>query len=125
MLDTVTVACKLPNGLILHTHPDGGAKVELKLKGNRHRTDAAGVPIITHEVASGYGLTKNVPRELWERMQAESADTPPFKAGLVFALNDDASTKAMAQEVTGDFKSGLEPLDPAKPGPGLEPVKET
>ena len=122
-METVTVACKIPNGMILHHQPEGGAKLTIKLNGNRNPIHPkTGRELRKFEVAGeaasgigGYGLTPNVPKDLWDKIYAESKDTPPFANGLIFALGDTASARDCAKELSPDMHSGLDPIDPEKP----------
>ena len=96
MAETVTVGCKLPNGLILE---QGGYKVEL----NGSNSSL---------VVGGYGLTGNVDKEAFEAWLAVHADQPYVRKELVFA-------QAKANENASE-KTGLEGLDQNNPAPGIE-----
>src|SRR6516164_8653751 len=122
MSDKVTVACKIPNGLLLqHNHhrvkqripmPGGLFAKEMlavrtgeqvKINGNRPpQGEAPRWPIVF-----GYGLTE-VDAEWWEEWWAHNQDFPPVKAHLLFAWEKAEDTKAEAKEHR-DTKSGLEP----------------
>lgn len=102
---TVVVGCKLPHGL------------HLEHKGTRVTLNG------THSsrVLNGHGIT-HVDAELFEKWLAEHNDYAPVKAGLIFAHEKEDNTRAEAKEKKNN-KSGLEPLDPEKPGEGLKPEK--
>lgn len=123
---TVTVACKLPNGLHLENVVNGQV-VRHTLNGSRLRTTPEGREIHSHELAgsqvpdAGFGLTPGVPADFWEQWAKENAEYPPFKKGMIFANADAASVKAVAKEMTG-VRTGFEGLNPDKPGLGVEPV---
>jgi hypothetical protein len=77
---------------------------------------------------TGFGLTSGIPRDFWEEWTRapEFADgkvvTHPgpgydlVKTGQVFAAANDQRAAAEAKEKR-DVRSGLEPLNPADPGP--------
>ena len=101
----VTVGCKLPNGL----HLDHMGK-RVTLNGFN-----------TSDVIGGHGLTV-VDKEFFEGWMTAYKDYAPVKQGLIFAHDKEANTRSEALEKI-DNKSGFEGIDPAKPGPGIEPVK--
>jgi hypothetical protein len=120
-MDTVTVACKLPNGLHLENRGSDGTRQRVTLNGARLATDVNGMPIATHELAGAYGLTPNVPAKFWEQWVKENAGYGPYARGLVFAQADGANARAQARELA-ELKTGLEPLDPSKPAAGVTPA---
>jgi CTP:molybdopterin cytidylyltransferase MocA len=77
MAETVTVGCKLPNGLILE---QGEYKVEL----NGSNSSI---------VVGGYGLTENVDKEAFEAWLAVHADQPYVRKELVFAQAKTSSAR--------------------------------
>ncbi|GAN69296.1 hypothetical protein [Acetobacter orleanensis] len=101
---TVTIGCKLPNGLILSL---GAARHELA--GTR-----------ASAVVGGYGLTP-VPAEFWAAWSRAYADFPPLKNGLIFAQNTVEKATGQARE-QATLRTGTEPLNPATPAPGITPV---
>ena len=111
--DTVSVGCKLPNGLHLDHRVPGQPLQRVTLRGS----NAA-------NVVGGFGITTGVPREFWDHWLAKHQELPAVRNGLVFAHVERASTideaKEKAQEVTG-----IEPLDPKKPAKGIKPLKAT
>lgn len=104
-MSTVTVACKLPNGLILDIP---GAKEPVLLRGANHP-----------EAIAGHGLT-DVPTEFWEAWTKLYADFQPLKKEMIFAQGSERSAASKAKE-RKDEKSGLEGLDPEKPAAGIKP----
>lgn len=104
---TVIIGCKLPCGLVITLN---GKSVELK--GSRDT-----------EILNGYGLTHGVSAEFWEAWKEAHATLPYVKNELVFAYADRRSAKDMAQERQNE-RTGLEGLDPDKPGKDLEKVPE-
>lgn len=130
--DTVTIACKLPNGLRLDVTGKDGVRQSVTIRGNRLATNPDGLPIQSHEIAGNplssmladsYGLTPNVPADFWAQWAKENANYTPYKLGMVFAQGEHASAAAQAREVYADVKTGLEPMDRDKPAPGIVPVK--
>jgi len=112
----VTVACKLPNGITLD---HAGQKVTLK---GANADDAL----------LGYGRTPVDAGwfESWLSSKeggGHGNEFPAVKAGLIFAHADAKKTDDEIAEKAGDatVQSGLEPIDPEKPGAGIEQVKET
>lgn len=97
---TVSIACKLPQGLIIHL-------------------DGFPQPVKLHGVHSpynigGFGITQNVPVEVWEAIKKQHGHALWLKNEFVFAnssgddLADEADEKAAA-------RTGFEPIDPNKP----------
>lgn len=110
-MPTVTVACKLPNGLQLELE----GKERVVLRGTAVPFGAAPVDV------GGYALTQNVDADFWNEWLAKYKNYPPVKKGLVFAYAKPQDAQARALEMK-DERSGLEPIDPDRPGPGLERV---
>lgn len=102
-MPNITVGCKLPHGLIIKT---GGKAVTLN-GANSAR------------IVGGYGLTQ-VDKDFFEAWKKEFAQFPPLKHGLIFAQEKPASADSQAKE-QADIRTGLEPIDPAKPAPGVRP----
>jgi hypothetical protein len=110
-MPTVTVACKLPNGLQLKLE----GKPPVELLGNS-------VPFgVAPRDIGGYALTHGVDAEFFEAWITKYKDYEPVKRGLVFAYTKEQDARARALEMREE-KSGLEPVDQRNPGPGLEPV---
>ncbi|QWA89611.1 hypothetical protein [Klebsiella michiganensis] len=107
MAETVTVGCKLPNGLILE---QGAYKVEL----NGSNSSL---------VVGGYGLTENVDKEAFEAWLEVHADQPYVRKELVFAQAKTSSAQAKAKENASE-KTGLEGLDQNKPMEGVSKDEE-
>lgn len=94
---TVTVGCKLPNGLIIQV----GNKSHT-LKGANDTS-----------IVGGHGITEGVDKELWDAWLVANKDRAMVKNGHVFAHGKTESTKAEATEKTSN-KTKLEPIDPSK-----------
>lgn len=97
---TVTVACKLPQGL----HIKLAGLPDLKLHGWNSPYGH-----------SGHGMTRDVPVDQWEAVKAQHANAPWLVNGFVFATDHDSAVD-QAEERQGE-KAGFEPIDPkALPG---------
>jgi hypothetical protein len=70
-------------------------------------------------VIGGYGITEGVDEEWFKAWLAAHADYEPVHRGLIFAMPTPARAEDKAREQAG-IESGFEPMDPDKPGPGLE-----
>jgi hypothetical protein len=125
--ETVTVACKLPHGFIMQLQEKttqvqpvmGGGLREteiwvpsnshppIPLYGNAHPQNMA--PIA--DIASGFALTYDVPKDFWDVWVAQNKTLPAVKNGLIFAQPNARRTKDEAKEKVG-LKTGLERLDP-------------
>lgn len=123
--NTVTVACKVPNGLMLQNFkfvempepiqgggskmvkrsvPDGDA---IPVHGpGRYHGQAPKTPIVM-----GFALTKGVPIEHWDRWLEANKDSAIVKNSLIFANPDVDDVRAEAQDHKAAF-SGLERMNP-------------
>jgi hypothetical protein len=110
----VVVACKLPNGLICELGKFGDDKYRsVRLNGpNSNR-------IVGN---TGFGLT-DVSKEFWDAWLKANGRLEFVKKGFVFVHNDRASAEAEAEDRKA-LRTGLEPLDSAKPLPGIEVDKD-
>jgi len=138
---TVTVACKLPSGLIIR-----GMRADVRLVpvlGGGHREekfwkeDGRRVEILGNarpqggsfktRVVGGYALTHGVPRDLWDQWLEANEDQPMVKNGLIMACGSVEDAAEFGRENRG-IKSGLERLDPngdpRRPRPLMEHVAE-
>src|SRR6202035_4087445 len=134
MTDTVTVACKLPNGLRLRLFE---FKEEREATPLGFQTIKVGRPIEGQEVVingtaipfgqqpeephiAGYALTYGVPKYFWDTWCEQNQDNDCLLQGLIFAHSEMASVKAEAKEHRSDgLKSGMEPIDPKSPPKGI------
>jgi hypothetical protein len=132
MTGSVTVACKIPNGLELRVmeahdfnepvmgggtrtvqlHRQIGAPVHIKGCAAPH-----GIPIVTH---GGYALTTNVDADFWTKWLEQNASTDMVRNNLIYAMPREDSAAGKGREQS-EIRSGLERLDPAKlPKTGVE-----
>lgn len=107
--DTVVVASNWPRNIIFDVMDDTGHMRSVLIRGNG--THLKGLPSGILSVGA-YGVTTNVPKELWEKIAAQHKDDPRFKDGLIFA----SSQKKVRREATErkDLRNGFEPVDTSK-----------
>ena len=129
--DTVTVACKLPKGLILRVF-DMEDMEEATTGGSRRfkkaRQVGPAIPIKgfalpfgampNFQMEGGFALTPGVPREFFEKWLRDNHDQDFVKKGLVFAHVQHDKVVGRAKE-NAKLKSGMEPVDPDNPPPGF------
>lgn len=131
--ETVTVACKLPHGLVLRAFNMIKVAEPVMGGGSREVPKAQQVPgefIVLGtsfpqngaprgRMEGGYTLTTGCPKELWERWLADNKDTPMVKNGLIFAHDSEKSAVSESREKEL-VRSGFERLDPNKLPKGIE-----
>lgn len=121
----VTVACKIPNGLVLRLHDwheeeepvfGGGTKVKKMARPNGLQIvlNGSAVPfgvIPSYPIIGGYALTHNVDAELWDEWCRQNAKADVLTKKQIFAYEkpDDAAAAAKDHE---SVRSGLEPINP-------------
>lgn len=105
--NVVTVACKLPHGLVLEMKDSP----PVAINGSLHAS----------AVAHGYGITEGVPAEFFTAWAAKYKDATFIRKGMVFALPKTDDVKAKAKE-TKALKTGFERVNPEKPTFGVEPI---
>lgn len=126
MVDTVFVACSLPQGMHCDVIGDDGVGRERftlrgragarRLDSNFTQNDGA------ENVVGNHGITE-VPKDLWAKWVEQSKNTPYVLSGAVFALPKLDSVRDKAKERAKE-RTGLEALDPDKPAPGIEKVAQ-
>lgn len=123
---TVTVACKIPMGLVLRVFDMVPEREPVMGGGFREVTRAREFPkraVINGfsypqnaapacAIVGGYALTPDVDRELWEKWLEQNKESDMVVNGLIFAhtTTSDATDQSKELEKT---RSGLERLDPA------------
>ncbi len=119
-----TVACKLPNGIMLQLHREemvrvpvlgGGIVMEkqsrpsgdpIKVFGNRAPFgEQPRAPVV-----ASYALTHNVPADHWEQWLRENADSSLVRERIIFAYPTADEAIGVAKENKAVL-SGLEPLN--------------
>ncbi len=123
---TVTVASKLPHGLVLQLQEDmkltqmfNGEPRDVIVKARvgecvvlKGFAYPVGAPPPV-QLAGGYALTPNVPAEFWAKWLAQNAEHPAVKGGFVFAHEKADAAAGQARE-RKDVLSGFEPANPSK-----------
>jgi hypothetical protein len=127
MAETVTVACKLPHGLILQNYRmaekpvpilGGGTRVEkmaepvgapITIRGVAHEVNKAP----TVQIIGGYALTPGVDAGFFAAWLKANADHDAVRNGLIFAHAKADDAEAEAREKSS-LRSGLEPIDPSR-----------
>lgn len=124
---TVTVACKMPTGMVLqlqepyidHEQTQGGVVKEV----TRHRKIGEAITVAgpampvgvpnppKKHIAGGYALTRGVDAEFWNTWLSQNKDADYVKNGIIFAMPNRDSAEAKAEEQDA-VSSGLEPLNP-------------
>ncbi len=121
--DTVTVACKLPNGLILRVFDMIETQEPVMGGGFRNVKIARlkGVPIPVYgnrspfgelpkcKIVAGFALTPGIPKEFWELYLEQNKDSEVIRNGILFAHESLDSVEGEAKE-NADVKTGLQPL---------------
>lgn len=73
-------------------------------------------------VAGGYALTPDVDEDFATEWFRIFADLDMVKNRILYIAPKSQDARAMSKEYA-DVRTGLEPNDPDKPGPGLETVR--
>ncbi|MGR7993840.1 hypothetical protein [Xanthobacter sp. ZOL 2024] len=132
MAGSVSVACKLPNGLALRVfrmiphiekQKDGSYReIETAAQmGDTVTLKGYAAPFgmaPNAPVAGGYAITSGVDADFWAAWLEQNAEHPVVKNGLVFASERIDSVQKQAKE-QAEIKCGLEALDPDKPMRGI------
>ncbi len=122
----VTVACKMPRGLILrvfeefeHHEPVLGGGTRL-VKQSREKPGAPRVTIHGNAIPFGrlpkfrivgdYALTEYVDAQFWKRWWDQNQSLEMVQSNLIFACDVTEDAVARAEE-QAELKSGLEPLN--------------
>lgn len=109
---TVTVGCKLPNGMICELGKFGDENYRaVTVKGANSAL-----------IHGGFGITEGVDASFWAEWKKKHARLTFVQKGLIFAVGDIASARDHAIDMSA-LKTGLEPLDPLKKVTG--PTGET
>lgn len=103
--DTLTIACKLPQGLHIRSEEHG---IDLKLHG-AHSPYAV----------ANHGMTRNVKASDWDAVKIVFADAKWLVNEFVFASTSPESATDKAEDRT-DVRAGFEPLDPDALPKGIE-----
>lgn len=126
MSETVTIACKLPNGMVLRLF-QMTERAEQVLGGGQRKVKQAALidraPItikgcatpfgVALQTFGGYALTTGVDKEFWEEWVKQNADSDILKNNLMFVQGDEYRAADQAKE-QAEITSGLQPLNPDK-----------
>jgi len=125
--ETLTIACKLPHGLVLRLWQM--VDVDQPVMGGGIRTVREARPDIdkgrvliggvaapfgqspASQISFGYALTPNVDAEFWNEWLRQNAQSDVVKNKLIFAVPKPVDIPTRTRELENN-KSGLEPLDP-------------
>ena len=125
--ETVTVACKLPNGMILQ-HWRMQAFRDPVLGGGHREVQRAvedGAPVKVHGptvpfgivprflIVGGYALTTGISKDFWDKWRSQNKDHDSVVNRLIFAMPTMDAAQAMADEQS-EITSGLQPMLPDK-----------
>ena len=106
---TVTVGLNHPVGLKFRVLDKYGVEQVVEIAGNA--TGLRGLEKGILPAAGAYGLTPNVPAELWEAVKAKYQHMAIFRNGLIFAVGDNRSAKSEAKN-RASLRNGAEPIEP-------------
>lgn len=124
--ETVTIACKLPHGIVIHREVKRMRPVAVLGGGTRdeayfERVHGSEITIFGNaravgksfrtRVVGGFALTQGVPKDLWEAWLESHRDMPAVRNGLIKALPNVGQAAEYSRE-NAKIKSGLEPLNP-------------
>lgn len=125
--ETVTVACKLPHGLILRVF-DMEDVAEPVMGGGSRMTPRAhqrGQTVVLNGFANpvmaapktltygGYGMTYNVDKEFYQLWLVQNDGADVIVNNLIFAFDSPDDAREQAHDMA-EVKSGLEGIDPTK-----------
>lgn len=109
---TVTVGCKLPNGIHMDFHTPGKPLRRFTLRGSN-----------ASRVVGGFGITHDVPKDFFDEWMKVNAELPAVKNGFIFAMKDKESVESRAKEMAKE-KTGLERLDPKQTPKGIKVLSD-
>jgi len=134
--DTVVIACKLPHGVKLRTFAwqmemeptrDGTLKEVKRARPTGEEFICRGTwvgsagqaynpsnPSVAELLPGGYALTHGCPKDLWDLWLEQNKDTLLVRNKIIFAYPSLPTVTKEAQD-NRPVKSGLEPIDPARP----------
>lgn len=133
MAGTVSIGCKIPNGIVMRLHQyveqdvpllGGGFQKqkialptgkEITLKGWARKMNEAPALLI-----DGYcAINSEVDADFWAQWLEQNKNAQYIKNGMIFAVSNDKSAIAKAREEV-ERRSGMEPLDPDKLPSGMK-----
>lgn len=99
---TVSVACRLPAGLIVHVNGHG----TLTFNGANDPT-----AIIVPEARGHHGITSGVPKDAWDALEIQYAGARWLKEGFVFMATKSKDVITEARDL-GERDAGFNQIDP-------------
>jgi hypothetical protein len=124
---TVTVACKMPNGIFMTVY--GQEDYDVPVVGGGTRTEkrsfALNAPIkingpaapqgqsSKHPISGGYALTHNVPAQVAKKWMQDNRDSALIQNNIIFVSGGAERATSQAKEMK-EIRSGFERLDPSK-----------
>lgn len=132
--ETVTVACKCPNGLILRIFKmddfaepvmGGGFRTVPRATqiGQQVVIRGPAIPwgvVPSFPIVGGYALTEGVPADFWDTWLEQNKDTDMVTNRQIYAEERVTFVKGMAKDQS-DIRSGLEPMTPGKDPRNVKP----
>jgi hypothetical protein len=126
---TVTVACKMPSGLLLRIFKmvdqsvqvmGGGSRIEkqaeqigkaVKINGYASPFGKAPKHTVLEQTYGGYGLTPGVDAEFFAKWMHDNAESDLVKNRIVFAASDSDRVEAEADDYKKEW-DGMHPITP-------------
>ena len=105
----VTVALNHPWGLKFKVVDKFGVEQTVIINGNA--TGLRGLEKGVLPGAGAFGITPNVPAELWDAIKAKYQHMAIFRNGLIFATSDASGAKSEAKNRV-ELRSGFEAVEP-------------
>lgn len=110
--ETVTVYCRVPNGLHLTLKDSEGVDHTIRVDGPNNKPRSGALKVF------GFGATPSVPKEHWEKWLESHKKMDVVKNGHIFVGK--SGDTGQAREKKKNF-SGLEGINPFKPARDVEP----
>ncbi len=139
MANLITVACKMPHGVICRLHemvdveeplPGGGTKTVKRARptGSVFKLNGYLKPAVGDEPAppaapGAFALTHGVDEDLFNAWMAQNHDLDMIRNGLIFASAKADYVKSKANEREKDVRCGLEPINRSKLPRGIQDGK--
>jgi hypothetical protein len=138
MPGTVTIGCKIPQGIVLNIYEWETVSVPVMAGGFKEVKMSRGLPWrhvlngparkigqdVPYQIIEGAALTHGVDADNFAIWMEQRKDTDMVRNGLVFAQIRLGDVIAQAKEHRGE-KSGYEPIDPANLPPEFKRKIET
>lgn len=96
-MSTVTVLCKKPHA------------VEIQVGNQKATLNGYSSSLVSH----GYGITENVPKDLWEAWVEQNKGHKLYTSGCIAAQETTRNAKAQAKD-TAELKTGTERIKQGK-----------